>query len=251
MLAMKALLRTFSIVALALAAASCKSSRGSDQISDELLNTQVYTKVGMHFDAKRGRYVMASTNYISVPIYLPPGSELTLTKKGRGGFTLIDGEDTEHVIEFRPKHSMMTMGKWYDMHFSSMPVQLPESLTNEERDGKHSDVDFLLQAFDAHERQSQHLMEQQLALPAYEQLLKGGHTFNLLDARGAISVTERAAYIGRIRNLARAVAKSYLASRARLGFPMAKKERADEVLQKLAADEAKKNKKAKKSKAAS
>jgi glycyl-tRNA synthetase alpha chain len=64
-------------------------------------------------------------------------------------------------------------------------------------------------------------------------------------------VTERAAYIGRIRNLARAVAKSYLASRARLGFPMAKKERADEVLQKLAADEAKKNKKAKKSKAAS
>lgn len=135
MLAMKALLRTFSIVALALAAASCKSSRGSDQISDELLNTQVYTKVGMHFDAKRGRYVMASTNYISVPIYLPPGSELTLTKKGRGGFTLIDGEDTEHVIEFRPKHSMMTMGKWYDMHFSSMPVQLPESLTNEERDG--------------------------------------------------------------------------------------------------------------------
>ena len=47
-------------------------------------------------------------------------------------------------------------------------------------------------------------MEQQLALPAYEQVLKAAHTFNLLDARGAISVTERAAYIGRIRNLARA-----------------------------------------------
>ncbi|HIE70893.1 MAG TPA: glycine--tRNA ligase subunit alpha, partial [Planctomycetes bacterium] len=77
------------------------------------------------------------------------------------------------------------------------------------------------------------------------------HLFNTLDARCAISVSERAAYIGRIRNLARAVAKSYLASRARLGFPMAKKEWADEVLQKLAADEAKKNKKAKKSKAAS
>ena len=61
-------------------------------------------------------------------------------------------------------------------------------------------------------------MEQQLALPAYEQLLKAAHTFNLLDARGAISVTERAAYIGRIRNLARAVAQSYLDSRARLGF---------------------------------
>src|SRR4029079_16393569 len=85
---------------------------------------------------------------------------------------------------------------------------------------EHSDVDFLLGAFGAHEKQSKHLMEQQLALPAYEQLLKAGHTFNLLDARGAISVTERAGYIGRIRNLARAVAQSYLESRARLGFPM-------------------------------
>ena len=108
---------------------------------------------------------------------------------------------------------------------------------------EHSDVDFLLQAFDAHEKTSNELMAQQLALPAYEQLLKAGHTFNLLDARGAISVTERAAYIGRIRNLARAVAKSYLDSRARLGFPMAQKERADEVLKKLADDEAKAAKK--------
>jgi len=115
---------------------------------------------------------------------------------------------------------------------------------------EHSDVDFLLQAFDAHERTSTDLMEQQLALPAYEQLLKAGHIFNLLDARGAISVTERAAYIGRIRNLARAVAKSYLDSRARLGFPMAQQERADEVLRKLADDEAKAaKKKAKKKKA--
>lgn len=61
----------------------------------------------------------------------------------------------------------------------------------------------------------------QLTLPAYEQVLKCAHTFNLLDARGAISVTERAAYIGRIRNLARAVAQSYLESRERLGFPLA------------------------------
>ena len=99
---------------------------------------------------------------------------------------------------------------------------------------EHSDVDFLLQAFAAHERQSQHLMGQQLALPAYEQLLKAGHSFNLLDARGAISVTERAAYIGRIRNLARAVAQSYLDSRARLGFPMAPKAWADEVTTALA-----------------
>ena len=95
---------------------------------------------------------------------------------------------------------------------------------------EHSDVDFLLQAFAAHERQSKHLMDQQLALPAYEQLLKCGHSFNLLDARGAISVTERAAYIGRIRNLARAVAQSYLDSRARLGFPMAPEAWSQDVL---------------------
>ena len=95
---------------------------------------------------------------------------------------------------------------------------------------EHSDVDFLLGAFAAHERKSQELMVEKLALPAYEQLLKAGHSFNLLDARGAISVTERAAYIGRIRNLARAVAQSYLDSRARLGFPMAPKAWADEVV---------------------
>jgi glycyl-tRNA synthetase alpha chain len=99
---------------------------------------------------------------------------------------------------------------------------------------EHSDVDFLLTAFAAHEKQSQHLMTQQLALPAYEQLLKAGHSFNLLDARGAISVTERAGYIGRIRNLARSVAQSYLDSRARLGFPMAPKAWADEVVATLA-----------------
>ncbi|HNJ84912.1 MAG TPA: glycine--tRNA ligase subunit alpha, partial [Piscinibacter sp.] len=99
---------------------------------------------------------------------------------------------------------------------------------------EHSDVEFLLTAFAAHEKQSKYLMEQQLALPAYEQLLKAAHTFNLLDARGAISVTERAAYIGRIRNLARAVAQSYLDSRARLGFPMAPKAWGDEVAAQLA-----------------
>ena len=95
---------------------------------------------------------------------------------------------------------------------------------------EHSDVEFLLGAFGAHERQAKHLMDEALALPAFEQVLKAAHTFNLLDARGAISVTERAAYIGRIRNLARAVAQSYLASRARLGFPMAPRVWADEAL---------------------
>ena len=89
---------------------------------------------------------------------------------------------------------------------------------------EHSDAEFLFTAFAAHEKQAKHLIEAQLALPAYEQVLKAAHSFNLLDARGAISVTERAAYIGRIRNLARAVAQSYFDSRERLGFPLAPRE---------------------------
>lgn len=100
---------------------------------------------------------------------------------------------------------------------------------------EHSNVEFLLQAFTAHETNAKSLMENRLALPAYEQVLKAAHTFNLLDARGAISVTERAAYIGRIRTLARSVAQSYLESRARLGFPMAPKAWADEALAKMEA----------------
>ncbi len=103
---------------------------------------------------------------------------------------------------------------------------------------EHSDADFLFTAFTAHEKQAKHLIEQELALPAYEQVLKCGHTFNLLDARGAISVTERAAYIGRIRNISRAVAQSYYDSRARLGFPMASTDHAEQVLAQIAATQA-------------
>jgi glycyl-tRNA synthetase alpha chain len=65
------------------------------------------------------------------------------------------------------------------------------------------------------------LVEAGLPLPAYEQVLKASHTFNLLDARGAISVTERQRFILRVRTLARAVAEAYYQSREALGFPMA------------------------------
>ena len=78
----------------------------------------------------------------------------------------------------------------------------------------------LLAEFNLFEAEAKRLMDAELALPAYEMVLKCGHAFNLLDARGAISVTERAAYIGRIRTLSRAVAQSYYESRERLGFPM-------------------------------
>jgi glycyl-tRNA synthetase alpha chain len=77
-----------------------------------------------------------------------------------------------------------------------------------------ADVDALMRHFDDHEAAARALVERGLPLPAYDQVLKCSHTFNLLDARGAVSVTERAAYIGRVRNLARAVAEAYVEAEA-------------------------------------
>ena len=87
---------------------------------------------------------------------------------------------------------------------------------------EHSNVSWLLQQFNDYEAEAKRLMALELPLPAFEMVMKCSHTFNLLDARGAISVTERAAYIGRVRQLARAVAQSYYDARERLGFPMLK-----------------------------
>jgi glycyl-tRNA synthetase alpha chain len=75
-----------------------------------------------------------------------------------------------------------------------------------------ADVEMLLRHFDDHEREAGALMARGLPLPAYDQVLKCSHTFNLLDARGAISVTQRVGYIARVRNLARAVAAAYVES---------------------------------------
>jgi tetrameric-type glycyl-tRNA synthetase alpha subunit len=72
-------------------------------------------------------------------------------------------------------------------------------------------IDTLMRRFEEHEGECAHLLAKKLPLPAYDQVLKASHTFNLLDARGAISVTERASYIGRVRDLARRVAEEYLA----------------------------------------
>jgi len=83
-----------------------------------------------------------------------------------------------------------------------------------------ADTAELFRAFDYHERMCNVLLERKLPLPAYEQVLKASHSFNLLDARKAISVTERQRYILRVRTLARAVAQAYYASREALGFPM-------------------------------
>ena len=86
-----------------------------------------------------------------------------------------------------------------------------------------ANAEMLFQHFNQFEAEAKRLMEAQCVLPAYEMVMKCSHTFNLLDARGAISVTERAAYIGRVRNLARAIAQAYYESREKLGFPMVKK----------------------------
>jgi glycyl-tRNA synthetase alpha chain len=84
-----------------------------------------------------------------------------------------------------------------------------------------SNTEMLFRHFSDFEAEAKRLIDAQCVLPGYEMVLKASHTFNLLDARGAISVTERAAYIGRVRALARAVAQAYYESRERLGFPMA------------------------------
>jgi glycyl-tRNA synthetase alpha chain len=85
---------------------------------------------------------------------------------------------------------------------------------------EHANVEALFQQFDNCESESKKLIEADLPLPAYEMMLKSSHLFNLLDARNAISVTERARFIGRIRNLSRAVAQAYYERRESLGFPM-------------------------------
>ncbi len=86
-----------------------------------------------------------------------------------------------------------------------------------------ANVPLLFDAFKNCESEAKRLIEAQCVLPAYEMVLRCSHSFNLLDARGAISVTERQAYIGRVRALAKAVAQAYYESREKLGFPMARK----------------------------
>jgi glycyl-tRNA synthetase alpha chain len=86
-----------------------------------------------------------------------------------------------------------------------------------------ANVEVLHGLFATYEAESQRVVQQGLVLPAYEFCLKCSHTFNLLDARGAISVTERTGYIGRIRNLARACAEAFLAQREALGFPLVRR----------------------------
>ena len=114
----------------------------------------------------------------------------------------------------RPDGSKLTYGDVYHQN------EVEQSTYNFE----HSNVEFLFGQFNSFEGEAKRLLEAGLAIPGYEMILKAAHTFNLLDARGAISVTERAAYIGRIRALARQVAQAFHDSREALGFPMCRAE---------------------------
>ena len=127
----------------------------------------------------------------------------------------LQGKDNVYDLVWteREEHGVVTTLSYGDVYHQN---EVEQSTYNFER----SDVAMLLAHFGDYEKQADALMRAELALPAYEMVLKAAHTFNLLDARGAISVTERAAYMGRIRRLSRAVAESYFASRERLGFPM-------------------------------
>lgn len=89
---------------------------------------------------------------------------------------------------------------------------------------EQSDQKMLLRHFDEYETEAQRLLDQGLVHPAYDYILKSSHTFNLLDARGTVSVTERAKYLSRIRKMARQVARAFIDERKKLGFPLLKDE---------------------------
>ncbi len=93
-----------------------------------------------------------------------------------------------------------------------------------------SDQELLLNNFNNFEKEAKRCIAEKLVHPAYDYILKCSHNFNLLDARGAVSVTERAGYLARIRNMAREVAKIFVAERARLGYPLLSREEAVKLL---------------------
>ncbi|MBW0454611.1 MAG: glycine--tRNA ligase subunit alpha [Candidatus Kinetoplastibacterium crithidii] len=120
----------------------------------------------------------------------------------------------------------------YDIIWTKNNHDIPISygdihLQNEQEQSKfnfeYASIEILFNHFDDHENEAQKLLELSLPIPAYERTLKAAHIFNLLDSRGAISVTERASYIGRIRNLSRSIAQTYYMTREKIGFPLISK----------------------------
>jgi len=129
----------------------------------------------------------------------------------------------------RPDGSVVTYGDVFHQN----EVEMSDFNFNE------ANVDFLFQTFDTCESESNKLIEKGLPLPAYEMVMKASHAFNLLDARQAISVTERQRFILRVRTLARGVAKCYFDARLKLGFPLADPALRDEVIARIKSEEEK------------
>ena len=121
-------------------------------------------------------------------------------------------QGVESVYDLVWTHSMNGVVRYGDIFHQN---EVEQSAYNFEQ----ANTEDLFASFEAHERQANALIQAQLPLPAYDQVLKASHTFNLLDARGAISVTERQRYILRIRDLSRQVAEAYYGVREHLGFP--------------------------------
>ncbi len=119
----------------------------------------------------------------------------------------------------------------FDIHWNDKltygDVFLQGEIENSTYNFEASDPELLFTLFGLFEKEVERLIEKSLVLPAYDNVLKCSHTFNLLDARGAISVTERTRYILRIRNLARQIAQLYLKQREALGFPLLKQDKAE------------------------
>ena len=119
----------------------------------------------------------------------------------------------------------------FDIHWNDEltygDVFLQGEIENSTYNFEASDPELLFTLFGLFEKEVERLIEKSLVLPAYDNVLKCSHTFNLLDARGAISVTERTRYILRIRNLARQIAQLYLKQREALGFPLLKQDKAE------------------------
>ncbi|MFC4022764.1 glycine--tRNA ligase subunit alpha [Oceanobacillus longus] len=122
-------------------------------------------------------------------------------------------QDKENVFDLEWNNGVTVRDIFYQPEFEHSKYTFEESNT-----------DMLFQLFSMYEEEARSTMEKGLVFPAYDYVLKCSHTFNLLDAKGVISVTERTGYISRIRNLARSIAKTYVAEREKLGFPMLQKE---------------------------
>lgn len=122
-------------------------------------------------------------------------------------------QDKENVFDLEWNNGVTVRDIFYQPEFEHSKYTFEESNT-----------EMLFQLFSMYEKEAESTMNKGLVFPAYDYVLKCSHTFNLLDAKGVISVTERTGYISRIRNLARSIAKTYVAEREKLGFPMLEKE---------------------------